>query len=202
MKSLDRYSGMGLNEVDIAQRAHEFRQKIGVADRAYINIVEILEFDVAKFIPEFRLMVRRDIELDVTAVTTFDPPRILVRETIYDAACDGDPDCRRILAHELGHLLLHRSFEGSMQQDYQGYSAQFPNMTSLESTEDQADIFARNLLVPPYIAFESRHNIDELARKTGAPGYVAAAAATISRRRELIKLRQIPSHGNPRSRRA
>lgn len=188
MKSLDRFSGK-LNEADIAERAHHYRRAFGISDIVYVDIIDLLEFKVSEFISDFRLMVRRDIDLAYAAETTIDPPRIYVRESIYDSACEGDPDSRRILAHELGHLLLHNNITGPMQKNFNGYEEQIIDMNSLESTEDQADIFARNFLAPVYLAFSYRNDIGHLAKISGTPRNIAAASVTISKRQEMYKLR-------------
>jgi len=192
MKSIDRSNLEKQSELDIARRALKFRDYLDISSRVYVDIIEILEFRVPEFIPEFKLMVRRDIELENTAETYEDPPRIYVRETIYDAACEGDPECRRILAHELAHLLLHHKVEGPKHRSIDQYKPQFEGMTSLDSTEDQADIYARNFLVPPFLAFQYRHDISKLSNITGTPPHIARAAATISRRQEMLKVRQYP----------
>jgi IrrE N-terminal-like domain len=189
MNSLNRYNQIPNGELGIAESAHQFRCAFGVSKDLYVDIIDVLEFRVREFIPLFKLIVRRDIELDVTAETTIDPPRIYVRETVYDAACDGDVSCRHILAHELGHLLLHSQFSGSMQRDPLGYTEQFARMNLNENSEAQADVFARNFLVPPYIAFNKRADTAELARLTGTPKNIASSAATISKRPEMLKIR-------------
>jgi hypothetical protein len=191
MKGIDHYLLLKGGEIGIATRAHEFRLKLGIADQTYVEIIDILEFRVVEFIPDFKLMVRRDIELEALAVTTFDPPRIYVRETVYDAACNGDPDCRQILAHELGHLLLHEKVTmGRMQENTEGHIEQFRGLNLLESTEKQADVFARHFLIPPYVAFPNRTDAHLLARYTGTSKQLAAAAITISKRVEMLKLRE------------
>lgn len=189
MKSLNRFHRQFGSELEIAELAHNFRVKLGIANDSYIKIIDILEFEICKFIPEFRLIVKRDIELDTTAATTIDPPRIYVRETVYDAACDGDHDSRSILAHELGHLLMHVDIDGAMQKNYLGYSDQIKGMNLTESSEDQADVFARNFLVPVYIAFRKRSHIDELSSSTGTSRKLARTAVTISKRQEMLVLR-------------
>lgn len=189
MKSIDRSNPERQNEHDIARRALKFRDHLGISEKLFVDIIDILEFRVKEFIPEFKLMVRRDIEMEKTATTSEDPPRIFVRETIYDAACDGDPESRQILAHELGHLLLHHKIEGSKHKSIDGYQPSFKGMTALDSVEDQADIYARNFLVPPFLAFEHRHDTMKLSRITGVPLKTAKTAATISRRRDMHDVR-------------
>jgi hypothetical protein len=90
---------------------------------------------------------------------------------------------------ELGHLILHSKVAGSLQRNYEGYQQQFDEMTSLESAEDQADIFARNFLIPPYIAFSHKDDPSKLSTQTGAPISIAKQAIKISKRQELYKLR-------------
>lgn len=192
MKSVDRSNLEKQNELDIARRAMRFRDYLGISDKLFVDIIDILEFRIKEFIPDFKLMVRRDIELSRTAETSENPPRIFVRETIYDAACEGDFEARRILAHELGHLLMHHEIEGSKHRDIGGYQPQFEGMTALDSTEDQADIYARNFLIPPYVAFQYRHDSYKLSRATGVPPKIAKTAVTISKRQEMLKARQIP----------
>lgn len=194
MKSQNRYTARRLSEYDIARQAIYYRDAFGVSDELHLNIIEVLEFEVKKFLPDFKLMIRRDIELDTTAATTFDPPRIIVRETVYDAACDGDSDSRRILAHELGHLLLHSKLGGSMQRDYNGYEPQFKRLSSLESTEAQADAFARHFLAPPHIAYSFRSNVVGLARQAKIPLPTASEAIKVAKRTELLSLREKRSY--------
>jgi hypothetical protein len=192
MTSQDRFTARRLSEKEVAKRAISYREELGASDDLCVNIIEILEFRIREFLPNFKLMIRRDLELDTTASTMFEPPRIFVRETIYDAACEGDFDARRILAHELGHLLLHSNLGGSMQRDIEGYSQQFPHLSLLESAEAQADSFARHFLITPHIAYESRDDIRALSIKTKAPISVARDAVRIAKRREMVALRTKP----------
>lgn len=190
MKGIDYFSQFRGGELGIAKKAHELRVKLGVAEKTYVNIIDILEFQIVEILPEFRLMVRRDIELDGLAFTTIDPPRIFVRESVYDAACNGDPRSREILAHELGHLLLHQSMTvGRMQENAEGHMEQFRRQNLGESSERQADAFARHLLIPVYLAFHGRTDVDALAVATGTTYQVAAAAITVSKRTEMYALR-------------
>lgn len=189
MTSVDRSNPDKQNEIDVARRALKFRDYLGISDKLFVDIIDILEFRIKDFIPDFKLMVRRDIELEKSAATSENPPRIFVRETIYDAACEGDYEAREILAHELAHLLLHHKIEGSKHHSIDGYESERKGMNALNSTEAQADIYARHFLVPPRLAFEHRHDVAGLSRMTGVPLGTAKAAATVSRRQEMYALR-------------
>jgi len=67
---------------------------------------------------------------------------IQLREDIYDGACNNNPRDRFTLAHELGHLLLHRDI---------AYARVDPNNPPViyRNSEWQADKFASYLLMPP-----------------------------------------------------
>lgn len=188
MNSVNHSNPSKATEKEIAVSATRLRERLGISEKLYVDIIDILEFRIQEFIPEFRLMVRRDIELEKTAVTNDNPPRIFVRETIYDAACQGDRESRRILAHELGHLLLHHEIDGPKHRGLEYYKPQFEGMTASDSVEDQADIYARNFLIPPFVAFSHRHDVQSLAKLTGTPVHIASAAVTISKRQEMIDL--------------
>jgi hypothetical protein len=191
MKGTDHFSFFPKGELGIAEKAHELRAKLNIAEKIYVDIIDILEFRITDIVPDFRLMVRRDIELDGLAFTTTDPPRIFVRESVYDAACNGDPRSREILAHELGHLLLHKDVTlGRMQENAEGYIEQFRKQNLSESSEKQADVFARNFLIPAYIAFAHRDDAQLLSSSTGTTTWLAAAAITVAKRTEMYALRK------------
>lgn len=69
---------------------------------------------------------------------------MLIREDVYDRACDGHGRDRLTLAHELGHFLMHRT------QLVFG-RASTENHKIFENAEWQADCFAGELLFPPGI---------------------------------------------------
>jgi len=80
------------------------------------------------------------------AFVTFCPdPKLSIRESVYVGADHNDPMSRFTLAHELGHIHLHRRLAGRR-------FAREPNKKlSLRTNpreEEEANIFAGSLLVP------------------------------------------------------
>lgn len=174
----------------MAKVAIKYRHEFNLAHSEFVNIIELLEFKLPALYPGFRLVVRSKTDLAEEAVTQTKSDRILVREDIYNGACEGDAYSRFVLAHELGHFLLHKETLRDLHTDLAGeYSENVKNLNSLESAEDQATIFARHFLVPPAIAFRYKTDIDTLCRKTGVPHDEAAAAITISKRQEMLTIR-------------
>jgi Zn-dependent peptidase ImmA (M78 family) len=73
-------------------------------------IVEVLEHVLPTLIPEYELEICDCDEMGVNHGLTYpEDSRIKLREDIYDRACEGEGRDRMTLAHELGHLLLHRN---------------------------------------------------------------------------------------------
>jgi len=179
----------GLTQREMAEVAQRYRRQFNLEYAQLVDIVEILEFKLPEAFPGFVLVIRRQDELSDPAITEVSKNRILVREDIYDNACEGDSACRFILAHELGHFLLHRDKGSSLHKSFDTYVPQIPSMDARENGEDQADIFARHFLIHPSIAFRYKNNISALAEVTKTPTKQARASATVSKRQEMYQLR-------------
>ncbi len=85
-----------------------------------------------------------DVELGENMAEAYpDKGLILIRDSVYSAACDGDARARFTMAHELGHIILHigqapsASFARGEQPDHKIY----------EDCEWQADTFASAFLM-------------------------------------------------------
>ncbi|WP_157669316.1 ImmA/IrrE family metallo-endopeptidase [Chitinibacter sp. GC72] len=84
---------------------------------------------------------------------------VCIREDVYEKAVDGDPRARFTLAHELGHLVLHKNI---------GLARSNSNlvMKIYENSEWQADEFAGQLLAPDHIIAKMK-TAAEIAAKCG-----------------------------------
>lgn len=81
------------------------------------------------------------------AFTNTDKMTIYVREDTYDKACQGDPQSRFTIAHEMGHLFLrHSPTSGLARKDA---NEQIP---VFYDAEWQADTFAAEFLMPVDLA--------------------------------------------------
>ncbi len=144
------YNSKGMSSGEIATQAEKLRHATGLSAENYIDIVKLLEFDIGKIIQGFDLIVVPDIELNGDrALTSIDPPRIFVSEFTYDSACSGDFHSRFVLAHELGHLILHKRYNNiSHHSSKKTYQYNIRNAPIYHQSEWQADCFAASFLIP------------------------------------------------------
>jgi Zn-dependent peptidase ImmA (M78 family) len=115
--------------------------------------------------------------------------RITVKESVYVAACEGNSEARLVLAHELGHFLLHREKGAPMHKDPRGAVQDFRDMKATESVEDQADMFARHFLAPPHLSYRFRHEPEALAAVAGVPVQICRGNITMSKWPEVYAIR-------------
>jgi hypothetical protein len=90
-------------------------------------------------------------ELPERACVSFDPLTLHVVEKIWCDAGSGIPYARYILAHEIGHIILHDKFAVAFSNDKR---AQLKHLQDEESGEWQANIFADYFLVPDHLALK------------------------------------------------
>ena len=97
--------------------------------------------------------------------------RIRIREDVYERACNGYGRDRLTMAHELGHLLLHRVETITLARED-------GDISPYKDPEWQANAFAGELLAP-YEYIKDMSVID-IARYYG----ITEKAASIQRRRK------------------
>ena len=187
----DDFYTSGLNGRDIAILAQRYRDKFDIVDQECTDIINVLEFKLPQAFPEFNLIEVQDDELDDYARTVFEPLCIVVRQSVYDDASRGSAFSRMILAHELGHLIMHREHKNrlpaaALRKD--AYTENVKNLNGKESAEAQATQFARVFLLPIKMAFAHRNNLDSLAQRAGIPKIDASSVVNLSRRQEMYDL--------------
>ena len=128
---------------DIKIAAQRLRELLGLSsDRKAFDIVELLEKQMPKAVDHFRLeiLARNDVQ-EVYSTNT--PPRIFTTEAIYHLARKGDANSRFLLAHEIGHCLLHSPRDDRGQLKSFGWS---------KKTEAEASKFAIFFLITDAVA--------------------------------------------------
>jgi len=128
---------------DIKSAAQQLRDSLGVADQKLFNIVELLEKEMPKAIDDFRLEVLARSDVPEVYATSA-PPRIFATEPVYRLARQGDANSRFLLAHEVGHLVLHSVCHPSAGSN--------GSAERVKASEAQASIFALFFLIPDSIA--------------------------------------------------
>ncbi|MGG5413007.1 ImmA/IrrE family metallo-endopeptidase [Edwardsiella tarda] len=124
--------------------AHYFRdslrEMLQITNKPYLKLEVILE----------ALMQSEIINLEIVedhnlpgryAVTYPDKNKIVLQQSIYDALCDGDKHARFTVAHELGHLIMHRNQIAYARDKVPGGHKIY------EDSEWQADVFASHFLI-------------------------------------------------------
>lgn len=185
----DFYTSRGMNTPKMMAETLKYRNEFDMLYVELVDIVDIIEFRLIERFPDFRLVIARDAQMKEDALTEPLKNRITVRQSVYAAACEGNAEARLILAHELGHFLLHRDKDAPMHKDPRGAVQSIREMTATESSEDQADMFARHFLVPPHLAYRYRDEPLELAKATGVPLHICLGNITMSKRPDVYALR-------------
>ncbi|MBY2987009.1 MULTISPECIES: ImmA/IrrE family metallo-endopeptidase [Rhizobium] len=195
----DHYTSRGLTTLEMMTEALRFRNDFEIAHVERVDIVSILEFKLVQRFPNFRLVIKQDTEMNTHALADPQNDRIVVQRSVYRAACDNDAEARLILAHELGHYLLHREKNVTMHMDPNGAVQPIKKMNSTESTEDQADMFARHFLAPPHLAYRYRQDPSALAAATSVPLRISRGNITMSKRPEVYSIRSLFNEKAPSS---
>lgn len=126
---------------DIRSIVAAFRKAFHYTEHDCVDIVAILESMQDEGV-ELEILPK-DIMGDKHGQTFPMANRICIREDIYDGACNGRPRDRLTIAHEIGHLILHRTHSISL--------ARIPDGTRIPAYCDpewQANAFAGELLAP------------------------------------------------------
>jgi IrrE N-terminal-like domain len=152
-----------LSKVEIEEKAYAWRDAFELsAHCAAPDMPSVLEISLPKRLPLISIQIMSDAEMNnVEAFTTFDPPTISIRESVYLAAATFDGRARMTLAHELGHLVLHKSAAPLNRAPERYKNAD--KLKPFASAEYQANAFGAAFLVPEWIACEF-DDADALAR--------------------------------------
>ena len=142
------------NEAAIENHALNCRRAAGACNSAYFNIIDFVESALRTILRklkkgELRISLFDSGPDDKPALVTFNPAALHVDREIWKLAKIGDPDARYIIAHEVGHLILHDN-------DAKAFSSNAKDQISFElmneySAEWQANVFASHFLLPSHI---------------------------------------------------
>jgi predicted metalloprotease len=88
---------------------------------------------------------------DDPAYVTFKPLTLHVDRKIWKSAGEGEVYARYIIAHEIGHIVLHDEFAVAFSDEE---AAQLKYLQDEESGEWQANVFAGYFLAPDHVALK------------------------------------------------
>lgn len=150
-------------EEDIAKSAFAWRAAAGNENRADFNIVDFVEGVLAK-----KIKGKGPLHLELfdmqqggePAFVTFQPLTLHIDRQVWELAKMGDPECRFIVAHEVGHLILHDHHAKAFSNDGR---VNIKFATQECSAEWQANTFASYFLLPDQIVL-AHSDANDLAR--------------------------------------
>lgn len=121
-------------------------------------IVQFLELIMPRLNNNFTLEIVEDSKMGNKHGLTFpDEDTIRIKESVYNNACQGNGRDRYTLAHELGHLLLHKNVSIIFAKTDNN------KILPYEDSEWQADTFAAELLMP-FEQAKNCHSPEEIAK--------------------------------------
>lgn len=162
---MDDYRVSPRSAKDIEALTLAWRHALGAPDDWAPNMLRLLEIELPKLpnLGQFALISRSDAEMgDAEAYTQFNPPHIVVRNSVYRSARKArkaDGRSRMTLAHELGHLVMHPG-ASKLRSDF---APTIQKIRPFESAEWQANKFASLFLMPLHVVkdFISASQISE-----------------------------------------
>ena len=140
--------------------------------KPYIKVVSLLEVLQEMEFLEFEIIEDQELG-DEEAISYPDKGLMKIKQSVYDKAYEGDGHCRFTIAHELGHLQMHKgqaSFARGETEVHEVY----------EDSEWQADTFASEFLIDQRLITKN-DSIYDLSKRFGVSHSAAA--------RRLTKLR-------------
>lgn len=177
----------GLTTEQIRARVTDLRSALGY-EEPYFPIAEFLDVGLPRIVPEFTLRVVEDDVLgEQEGVTVPDELTIILPERVYMGALAGNGRDRFTCAHELGHLVLHRSMTLARVPESGTLIYRRPLHPNTEDSEWQADTYAAEFLMPVEAVREFAKTGNRLARECGVSLKAAMNRLMNLRRERLIK---------------
>jgi Zn-dependent peptidase ImmA (M78 family) len=177
-------------EESIAQTANKLRDAARLTGKFTFNIAKFVEECLPKFLRKEKLdfdFYDRDFPQDDPAHVSFDPLTLHVDRQIWAAAKSDDSDARFIIAHEIGHIILHDHSAKAFSNDK---SAQLSFADEGHSAEWQANTFAYHFLLPDSVV-EELDDFDRLQIMCDVPARLAIDRLTKVRRRKEEHRRKV-----------
>lgn len=167
---------------DIRHLATVIRKLFGTHGNPYFDIMPMLD-RLNEVFPNFEYEILPLREMgNCFAHTKTDSCLMSIREDVYDGACDGVGRDRFTIAHEIGHLFMHRP--GCIVYARQDSGMQIP---VFQKPEWQAETFAAELLMPKsYIRGQTTQVISRNCGVTSTAARVQLAAIEREDNRKLL----------------
>jgi len=148
--ALNDYEVIFRREETIAEIALDWRKESGEENSADFSIVKFVDSVLAKKFQKKDPLHFDFFDMEVgekPAWVSYQPLTLHIDREVWEYARLGDPTSRFIVAHEVGHLILHDHHAKAFSSDTQARRNQIKEI----SAEWQANIFATHFLLPDHI---------------------------------------------------
>lgn len=151
----------------IASRADWLREQLGLTTEPFCPVIDVLEKVLDQKLGFVRMEVGDPNEMGrAEGYTCPNGTFIRLRLDVYEGACANDGRARFTVAHELGHLFLHKDMPLARANPGD-------NVPAYRRSEPQANRFAAELLMPrrfmkagdSIATVTSRHGVSDAAAK-------------------------------------
>lgn len=130
-----------LSRAKIRELTIYIRRSLGVEGSMEFPTMYVLEYVLPDLIEGFSFEIIDDKHMDCEALTYPNRNLIKIKESVYERACSGRARDLFTIAHEMGHLFLHRG-------EKVGFARSEREVRAYEDPEWQANTFAAELLAP------------------------------------------------------
>ena len=108
---MSEYKVDPLSRVKIRMIANKIRQVLGIENALRVDVIALLEKVLPILVENFTYEYVSDDKLSVMALTIPAENKIIIRESVYIGAYNGNGRDRFTIAHEIGHFFLHRDIK-------------------------------------------------------------------------------------------
>lgn len=163
---------------EIEELAKEFRDQFDFSDEPYLPVIQFLETLYEADIVLMEIVCDGELDGDEARALP-DESTIQLTESVYNGAVAGTGHSRFTIAHELGHLFLHRGVPST-------YARGASQHKIYEDSEWQADFFAASILIDSRQT-TGEETAEEIADKFGV---------SLSAAENYVRKRKSPKSGN------
>lgn len=144
------------------------REQVLSASSGKFDAIHFVEIDLQKIFPNLGIFIEPDEAMGGSrAFVSDDPLGIVMSESIYIGASNGDLFSTEIVLHEVGHLFLHKKYSSLQLNSSRTRESRIKSTPLANNAEWQADIFAMCLLYR-YDKSQLIEDTSEIKAKYGA----------------------------------
>ena len=150
-----------MSRINIRNIVREFRKFLNINLDEYIDVVRLLDILSTRFDDfSYEIVPNNFFPKKVFATTDIRTGHIMIKQEIYDKACDGDGFSRFTIAHEIGHFILLYLYGFKLTKSLVNV-----NKKAYKDPEWQAECFAGEFLMGYDVA--RNFSVNELKNKCG-----------------------------------